>query len=120
VGASLCRDEKILKRAEYLRLSASGKKLHTHHFIILWSENGTERARLGITASRKLGNAVARNRVKRRVREYFRLCKNQFIAADFNFIAKKGADTLTFQEVRRELQKAVLCIRNLKCSNGCS
>jgi ribonuclease P protein component len=120
VGAALCRDEKILKRTEYLQLSASGKKLHTHHFIILWSENGTERARLGITASRKLGNAVARNRVKRRVREYFRLCKDQFIAADFNFIAKKGADTLTFHEVRRELQKAVLCIRNLKCSNGCS
>jgi len=67
-----------------------------------------------------MGIAVARNRVKRRVREYFRLCKDQFIAADFNFIAKKGADKLTFQEVRQELQKAVLCIRNLKCSNGCS
>jgi len=120
VGASLSRDEKILKRPEYLRLSASGKKLHTHHFIILWSENDKERARLGITASRKLGNAVARNHVKRRVREYFRLCKDQFIAADFNFIAKKGADTLTFQEVCRELQKAMLSIRNLKCSNGCS
>ncbi|RQW88951.1 MAG: ribonuclease P protein component [Geobacter sp.] len=120
MGDSLSRDEKILKRAEYLRLSASGKKLHTRHFIILWSENGTERARLGITASRKLGNAVARNRVKRRVREYFRLCKDQFIAADFNFIAKKGADKLSCQEVCRELQKAVLSIRNLKCSNGCS
>ena len=120
MGASLSRDEKILKRAEYLRLSASGKKLHTRHFVILWSENGTERARLGITASRKLGIAVARNRVKRLVREYFRLCKDQFIAADFNFIAKKGADKLTYQEVRQELQKAVLCIRNLKCSNGCS
>ncbi|MCK7479596.1 MAG: ribonuclease P protein component [Candidatus Moduliflexus flocculans] len=40
--------------------------MHTRHFIILWSENGTERARLGITASRKMGNAVARNRVKRK------------------------------------------------------
>ncbi len=120
MGASLSRDEKILKRAEYLLLSASGKKLHTRHFVILWSEKGTERTRLGITASRKLGNAVARNRVKRLVREYFRLCKDQFISADFNFIAKKGADKLTYQEVRQELQKAVLCIRNLKCSNGCS
>lgn len=120
MGASLSRDEKIQKRTEYLLLSASGKKLHTRHFVILWAENGTERARLGITASRKLGNAVARNRVKRLVREYFRLCKDQFIAADFNFIAKKGADKLTYQEVSQELQKALLCIRNLKCSNGCS
>jgi ribonuclease P protein component len=120
VGASLCRDEKLLKRADFLRLSASGKKIHTHHFLIVWSDNDVNRARLGITASRKLGPAVARNRVKRRVREYFRLSKETFVAADFNIIAKKGADKLTFHEVRQELEKAVLCIRNLKCSNGCS
>ncbi|MDD2319272.1 MAG: ribonuclease P protein component [Geobacteraceae bacterium] len=120
MGASLCRDEKLLKRADYLRLSASGKKYHTHHFLIIWSANDYGRARLGITASRKLGPAVARNWVKRRVRECFRLSKEKFISADFNIIAKKGADTLTFHEVRQELEKAALCIRNLKCSNGCS
>lgn len=119
MAASLSRDEKLLKRAEFLRLSASGKKLHTQHFIVVWSESCYERARLGITASRKMGSAVARNRVKRRVREYFRLCKDQFVAADFNVIAKKGADQLSFHEVRQELEKAILRIRNMKCSNGC-
>jgi len=120
VGASLSRDEKLLKRADYLRLSASGKKFHTQHFIIVWSEYCSDRARLGITASRKIGSAVARNRVKRRVREYFRLSKDQFVDADYNIIAKKGADRLSFHEVRQELEKAILRIRKMKCSNGCS
>lgn len=116
---SLRREEKLLKRAEYLRLSASGKKFHTPHFIVVCSEDGTGHARIGITASRKVGNAVARNRVKRLVREYFRLHKNHFIAFDFNIIAKRGADNLAFHELCRELEKAVRCIRDLKCSNGC-
>jgi ribonuclease P protein component len=120
VDNSLRGEEKILKRAEYQRLSASGKKFHTSHFIVVWSEDGTGRARIGITASRKVGNAVSRNRVKRLVREYFRLNKQQFVAVDFNIIARRGSDSLTFHELSRELEKALQCIRNLKCSNGCS
>lgn len=116
---SLRGEERLLKRKDYQRLSASGKKFHTPHFIVVWSEEGTGRARIGVTVSRKVGNAVARNRVKRLVREYFRLNKKDFLPLDFNIIAKRGAERLIFQEVGRELDKAVQCIRNLKCSNGC-
>jgi ribonuclease P protein component len=112
VVGSLRREEKIRKRADYLRLSASGSKIHTPHYIVVWLISETGRPKLGITASRKVGSAVARNRVKRRVREYFRLHKEHFIAADFNVIAKRGAEKLSFHEVCRELDKAVLCIRN--------
>ncbi len=119
MGATLSREEKLRKRAEFNRLSASGKKYHTPHFIVVWAVGDFGRARLGITASRKIGNAVARNLVKRRVREFFRLNKSLFIMADYNIIAKRGADSLTFVEVRQELEKAVECIRTMKCSNGC-
>ena len=56
-------------------------------------------SRIGITVSRKVGNAVVRNRIKRRVREYYRL---HSIAVtkdwDFHVIAKKPAATLSFQQ----------------------
>lgn len=111
---SLRGEDKLLKRAEYQRLSASGKKFHTPHFIVVWSEESVGRARIGITASRKVGNAVARNRIKRLVREYFRHHKHGFIVADFNIIAKRGAEKLAFHELCNELEKAVQRIRNLK------
>jgi ribonuclease P protein component len=120
MGNFLRREEKILKRTEFLHLSASGKKYHTPHFIIIWSEGGSSWARIGITASRKFGNAVMRNRVKRLVREYFRLHKDRCSNADYNVIAKRGAEKLSFHEVCQELHKAVDYIRNLQCSSNCS
>ncbi len=119
MGFSLHRLDKLRKRSEFVALTASGKKLHTPHFLVVWSEQPTIRARLGVTASRKVGGAVKRNRIKRLVREYFRLHKAHFSIADFNIIAKRGAEHLTLREVCQELDTVLRHIRNQKCSSGC-
>jgi ribonuclease P protein component len=64
------------------------------------------RARLGVTASRKVGNAVVRNRVKRRIREWFRLGGQELVAGiDLVVIARASAARLagadTFVELTR-------------------
>jgi len=64
--------------------------VQNQHFIALIRPNLNNRTRLGITVSKRNGNAVKRNRIKRIIREYFRLNKhnlNQFW--DINIIAKK-------------------------------
>jgi ribonuclease P protein component len=119
MGNFLRREEKLLKRADFLHLSTSGKKYHMPHFIIIWLTGDSSRPRIGITASRKFGNAVMRNRVKRLVREYFRHYKDLWSIADYNVIAKRGAENLSFREVCQELDKAIEYIRNLQCSNNC-
>ncbi len=99
--------ERLLKRHEFLRLSSRGRKIHTPHFIVLRGEEIGPFTRVGITASRKTGNAVARNRCKRMIREFYRRNKDLFISADYNIIAKTGAAQLEYLSLIRELADAV-------------
>ncbi len=62
---------------------------------------------MGLTVSRKVGNAVVRNSVKRRIREYFRKNKSLTPQIDLVVVAQKGSGSLSGEEVRRELYRAI-------------
>jgi len=75
----------------------------------VWQLNGFDYPRLGITASRKAGSSVVRNRVKRYVREYFRLHRKIVTGVDIHVIvrrqaAESGAAVL-FSELQRAFQQ---------------
>ena len=100
--------ERLLKRKDYLSLGGSrARKIQTQHFIVLRGEDKGLSPRIGITASRKTGNAVARNRSKRLIREFYRLNKTLFLAADYNIIAKPGAARLEYTVLVQELTRAL-------------
>ncbi len=94
---------KILKREEYLKIGAEGKKIRSNHFIVLFKEKSVGSCRAGITASKRVGNAVCRNRVKRLIREFFRLNHESFYPLDMVFIAGRNSCHLTYKELRDEL-----------------
>jgi ribonuclease P protein component len=69
--------------------------------------------RLGITVSKKVGPAVTRNRVKRLVREAFRVRKALFgEGLDVVFIAKKSASDATYDQVASDVERIARLIRN--------
>ena len=97
---SLTKGERLLRRGEFLRLLREGSRFHTPHFTVIRASNRLSRPRLGITVSKKIGNATTRNRIKRLVREGFRLNKGCLSTGmDYLFIAKKRAANASFEAV---------------------
>ena len=94
---------RLRKRIEFTNVAALGKKLYLLDFIIVKAASDLSWPRIGITVSRKVGNSVYRNRIKRLVREFFRNNRDLFLSADYNIIARRGAVKLGFDDVCQEL-----------------
>ena len=91
--------DRILKRREFIALGESGRRIQNEHFIANFSPNQLGRSRIGITVTKKVGPAVKRNRIKRLVREYFRLSRHQLTGHwDINIIAKRQAADFSSEE----------------------
>jgi ribonuclease P protein component len=100
---------RLRKSWEYQRIKQMGCKYSTSHFVLLVAENVVDTSRLGMTVSRRVGNAVERNRVKRQIREYFRLNRVFFPHInDYSVIAKRGAAQLSSSEIHSQLKKLFL------------
>ena len=96
---------RLRRRAEFLRVQRAGQRNNIPHFVLIAAPRTAASARLGVTVSSRVGNAVARNRVKRRVRELFRTRSfHPKGAHDVVVIAKPGAEVLTYAEVVSELE----------------
>lgn len=103
------KHERIRKRRDYLRVYQNGYRVNSKNFIIILSENRLGVKRLGLTVSKKAGNSVKRNRIKRLLREFFRLNKNRFPSSqDIVIIAKKSIPPLKYQDVCRELENLLI------------
>lgn len=76
---------RLKKRAEFLAVSKNRKSVFMPHFIFQYLEKPQQvYPRFGFTASKKVGNAVVRNRVKRRLREVVRLFLKNLSSTDFS------------------------------------
>lgn len=67
------KDCRLLRRAQFKRVYDEGQRRSASICTIFFRSNGLPQTRLGVTAPVRLGNAVFRNRLKRRLREVFRL-----------------------------------------------
>lgn len=65
-------ERRIRRRPEFQRVYEAGQRLGLRLMTVILAPNGLEQSRLGVSATRKLGGSVVRNRAKRVVREVFR------------------------------------------------
>ena len=91
-----------------MRLQRGHRGTKTAHFIVIFADGPGVHGRLGVTVSRRVGCSVERNRVKRRIREFFRLHRNELQPAhDLLVIARTGAEKLSYEDVETELSAAL-------------
>lgn len=99
---------RLHKSWEYQLVRKMGCKYNTPHFVLLVLENSVKNSRLGITVTRKVGNAVQRNRLKRIIREFFRKTHNEYPIMDYSIIVKRGSTRLSSSEMTIELKTLFL------------
>ncbi len=91
----------------FRRLYTKGKSQAAPHLVLYARRNGGKTSRLGITVSTKLGSAVRRNRVRRRLREVYRIHEGRFLPGwDIVAVARVRAVYARFDELERSFLKA--------------
>jgi ribonuclease P protein component len=99
------KENRIRKTRNYQKIQTKGKRRTTGSFIVLYIKSKNMRSRIGITVSKKVGNAVQRNRVKRMLREGIRKeYPNLKNAWDIVFIAKSSSVNVSSENTKKQVR----------------
>ena len=112
---ALPKQRRLTKRRDFLRVYEAGRKLFSRYCVLFFAANDLPYSRLGITATKKIGKANVRNRLKRWTRETYRhervplgLDSN---ALDLVVNVKPNAASVTFREYRDDLTRVLQKLR---------
>jgi len=94
------RSERLRRTADFDRVYSEGKRIAGSSLVLFFCRSLPDQTRLGLSVSKKIGNAVVRNRVKRLLREAFRLNKQELKKGyDILLVARRGVEGLKFRQV---------------------
>ncbi|MBI5642339.1 MAG: ribonuclease P protein component [Deltaproteobacteria bacterium] len=100
---SFSKNERLLRPEEFAKVRKLGKRYYTKSFVLYLLPNELDIQRLGLSVGAKAGNAVRRNRIKRLVREFFRLNKVSFPESSDILISVKSASHIKdYKDVEAE------------------
>lgn len=103
----LPRSRRLRLKTDFRRVFAARQVFIDRELIVHAAANGGRPTRLGLAVTRKVGSAVRRNRIRRLMREAFRLHQHRFpTGLDLVLVPRKGAQ-LTLESISASLCKLV-------------
>jgi len=101
------RRERLTGKRDFQKLFQQGTRIERPSLIVLWKESGRQ-GRVGFAVSRQTRSAVRRNRVRRRLREAYRLARGaEAIPGDLVIVARRSALTGPFDTLVRDVRSAL-------------
>jgi ribonuclease P protein component len=95
---------RVKKEKDFNAIFKEGESVANRRFVIYRLANSQEHFRVGLSVSKKLGNAVMRNQIKRRIRHILIDHRNELVDnIDFIVIARKGVENLEYAELEKNL-----------------
>lgn len=96
--------ESLKKNSEFQTVYRGGKSLANRYLVMYVLKNGSEKNRVGISVSKKVGNSVIRHRITRLIRESYRLNEEKFATGyDFVVISRGTAKGKGYSEIESAL-----------------
>ena len=98
--------ESLRKNSEFRKVYEDGSFRSNHLLVLHVKKNSTDRNRLGISVSKKVGNSVVRHRVKRLIKESYRL-NEAFIRSGYDlvFSARPDSKDCTYKEIESVIRR---------------
>ena len=111
MSEALPKQTRLAKRREFLRVYDTGHKLFSRYCVLFYAPNELSWSRIGITATKKLGKANVRNRLKRWAREVYRRQREPLgideRGVDLVVNVKPNAAEADFQDFRRDFERVL-------------
>lgn len=103
---TLPRDCRLLRRSDYDAVYSEGRRRSSKYFAIFLRPNNSDVSRFGWSVKKAVGNAVRRNRIRRRLREIVRLHRQEVgVGWDIVVHPRNSVATAEFSELSRDLLK---------------
>jgi len=108
---ALPKEKRLAKRREFLRVYETGRKLFTRYCVVFFAANELPFSRMGVTATKKLGKANVRNRLKRWTREVYRRLRGPLEfdqkALDLVINVKPNAVDADYRDYSSDLERSL-------------
>ena len=111
---------RLRKHAQFSRVQSKGRRVGGKFLLIVFAPSSLVNARFGLTVSKRVGNAVTRNKVKLRLRDILRHHKNVLSGLDVVVIAKNNAASASFVSLKQDVTELLeRILRSCPCQHSC-